>query len=412
MRPIKPYLKILYMIALFVWISSEFSLSDTIEHSHAPERVILNITSTPYNSMAVTWRSQTRGNYPRAEIINTSSFSKRGAAATTFKARTSAVKTGDIGTLYHHSVKFTGLEPDTLYSYRVGNDDGFNEWSQFSTAKSNPSPFVFLYFGDIQQEIYPFCSQVLRAAFQTDSNAAFWLFTGDMVDSGHNDSEWGAFFKSLGWISQMIPIVPVPGNHEYPSKRSKPSETLQISKWWRPHFTLPDNGPMGLEETSYYFNYQGTCFIVVNGNQRIEKQAEWLKKTLENNKQKWVIIAMHPPVYSISKNRNRVDLKNHLIPVFDRFSVDLVLQGHDHAYSRTFPLKNHKRVIGKEKGTVYLISNAGPKFYKNESKHEHLMAKTGRYQPFFQSVSVSRKKLTIIVYTLEKKVFDIFEINK
>ncbi|MFO8083891.1 MAG: metallophosphoesterase [Desulfobacterales bacterium] len=121
----------------------------------------------------------------------------------------------------------------------------------------------------------------------------------------------------------------------------------------RPHFTLPDNGPPGLEETVYHFEYQGVRIIVLNGNEQIETQADWLKTVLSRNKSAWTIVALHQPVYSISEHRNSTAFQELLVPVFDRFSVDLVLQGHDHGYARTRGLKNHNPVTGSEIGSRY-----------------------------------------------------------
>ncbi len=126
----------------------------------------------------------------------------------------------------------------------------------------------------------------------------------------------------------------------------------------------------------------------------------------------WIIVAIHQPVYSISKRRNKTDFQKFLVPVFDRFSVDLVLQGHDHGYSRTFPLKNNKRVSDKEKGTIYIISNAGPKIYPADSRYDHLMTITKSKELLFQSISVDSSTLEYTAYDFMKQVYDSFEIHK
>jgi hypothetical protein len=55
------------------------------------------------------------------------------------------------------------------------------------------------------------------------------------------------------------------------------------------------------------------------------------------------------------------------VPLFDRYHVDLVLQGHDHAYLRTYPLHAGRRVATPAQGTVYLVSVSGTKFYPQAS---------------------------------------------
>lgn len=59
--------------------------------------------------------------------------------------------------------------------------------------------------------------------------------------------------------------------------------------------------------------------------------------------------------------------------IFDKYEVDLVLQGHNHEYSRSYPLRGGTIVPegeipkGAYRGTVYVVTNAsGRKF--NEKK--------------------------------------------
>jgi len=363
-----------------------------------PERIILNLTRTPFNSQAVTWRTKKMAASPQAQIIRASQLLNLESTPKIFAARTSAVELDKKNTVYHHSVVFSSLKPEVLYAYRVGDDQHLSEWNQFRTASEKPNPFTFLYFGDIQNQIHSMCSQVVRVAFQTKPDSEFWLFTGDMVNNGQDDNEWEEFFNTMGWIPRTTPIILLPGNHEYPDKRFTLLKDYQISKLWRPHFTLPGNGPDGLEETVLSFEYQGVCFVMLNGNEQVKKQAEWLKKILSRNRQHWIIIAIHQPVYSTSERWNLTDFQKLFVPVFDQFSVDLVLQGHDHGYSRTFPLKGNKRVSGKERGTIYIISNAGPKLYPASSRYDHLMEKVEVQKLLFQSISVDTNTLKYTSY--------------
>jgi len=331
----------------------------------------------------------------------------------TIPAQTTAVNIDTQTIVYHHSVVLESLEPGTRYAYRVGDDPEWSEWNLFRTASKNPEPFTFLYFGDVQKQIFSMGSGVLRTAFQTEPESRFWLFAGDMVNNGQDDREWEAFFKALGWIPRTIPLVLVPGNHEYPDPRHIPQENYQISSLWRPQFTLPENGPPGLEETAFSFEYQGVFFVVLNGTEQIEKQAEWLEKILANNRQTWTIVAIHQPVYSLW-DRRKLDKRKFqelLVPLFDRFSVTLVLQGHDHGYSRSFPLRNHSRVPEGEQGTVYVVSNAGPKAYPLDHPYGHLMVKTRNGGMMFQSIRIREKSLEFTAYIFTQEKIDAFTIQ-
>jgi len=377
-----------------------------------PERVILNVTKTPFNSQAVTWRTLEKAISPRAEILKVADLINPDKHPSPFPAQTTTVELYNDTVVFQHSVIFNGLEPNVLYAYRVGDDNTFSEWNQFKTAFNTSEPFTFLYFGDIQEQMAIMCSQVFRAAFQTEPDARFWLFAGDMVNNGPDDPEWESFFSALGWIPKTMPQVFVPGNHEYPDPRVTPKDQIHITRLWRPQFTFPENGPKGLEETVFTFDYQGVRFVILNGNEQIMEQAAWLETVLSENPQPWTIVAIHQPVYSISERRNRTLFQDVLVPIFDRFGVDLVLQGHDHGYARSLRLKDHKPVSAGEQGTVYVISNSGPKFYPASLRYDHLMVKTISRDILFQSIRVGKDSLQFAAYNLSREVKDSFEIKK
>lgn len=46
-----------------------------------------------------------------------------------------------------------------------------------------------------------------------------------------------------------------------------------------------------------------------------------------------------------------VRLRQQLVPLFDRYSVDLYVSGHEHHYERTYALRNNRVVM--QNGTVY-----------------------------------------------------------
>jgi hypothetical protein len=400
------------MAGLCLLLCLSHGTADETPVASLPERIVLNLTDTPFNSQAVTWRAAQKSGSPRAEIIPVPDLLKPGKSPKTFPAVTSVVELEKNTFTYQHSVIFSGLIPGVRYAYRVGDDPAWSEWNQFKTALDKPEPFTFLYFGDVQEQVFSMCSQVFRAAFQKEPDAGFWLFAGDMVNNGSDDPLWAEFFSALGWIPRTMPLIPVAGNHEYPDPRKTPKEDLHITPLWRPQFTLPENGPRGLEETAFSFEYQGACVIVLNGNEQTAEQALWLETVLSKNRQPWIIVAIHQPVYSISERKNRTEFQDLFVPIFDRYSVDLVLQGHDHGYARTLSLKNHQPVSGKEKGTVYIISNSGPKFYPAGNRYDHLMTKTLSNSIWFQSIRVEAHVLKYTAFDMEREIADAFEIKK
>ncbi len=398
-------------LCLFLWCNSGFSGENKIPA--IPERVVLNMTETPFNSMAVTWRTRAPGAFPRAEIIPLADLLNPEKNPKTFPALSSVLALNDQTSVFQHSLIFSELTPEVIYAYRVGDDQTWSEWSQFKTAFEKPAPFVFLYFGDIQKDIFSMGSQLFRSAFQKEPGARFWLFTGDMVDNGLDDREWDEFFSALSFIPRTVPLVLAPGNHEYPGWQSViPGAARTISHLWRPQFTFPENGPKDLKEVVYSFNYQGVCFIILSGVENLAEQTAWLEMILSKNKQPWTVVAMHHPIYSVIDRRNSTEMQEAFLPVFDRYAVDLVLQGHHHSYARTKKLKNNALVSDTEKGTIYIISNSGPKYYPASRRYDHLMGKTMTYGVWFQSIRVENNTLTYTAYDMAKEAVDTVTIKK
>ena len=137
-----------------------------------------------------------------------------------------------------------------------------------------------------------------------------------------------------------------------------------------------------------------------------------LKWFWPSNKQKWTIISLHQPIYSMGKNRDKRKTRNSFLNIIDKFNVDLVLQGHDHVYSRTYKLYEGNIVNDTDKGTVYVVSNCGSDSYRVESPYLKYAAKLGNEVQLFQVISVSNSSLLYRSYNVIGEVYDQFELRK
>jgi 3',5'-cyclic AMP phosphodiesterase CpdA len=393
--------------------AAEKSLSSMLAgQTDTPVRIMLNLTTEPATSQAVTWRTRGPVAHPRAQVAPATGLSGFDASARTVAADTQRVVLEDGSVVYHHAVVLDALAPDTLYAYRVGTEGAWSEWSQFITASRGPAPFTFVYFGDPQEEVKSKCSRIFRAAYKKAPDADFWHFVGDLVDNGDRDEEWAELFYAFGRAPRTTPMILLPGNHEYPDKRFVKGPDYRLFPLWRPHFTLPENGPAGLEETVYAIDYQGVRLVMLNGNERLEEQARWLDRMLADNPQTWTIAAIHQPVYSTGKWRDKTVFQRLFVPVFDRYAVDLVLQGHDHTYSRTGKLRNGTRTGTNEPGTVYVTSVSGPKSYPVNPRYQQLMEKTGTGRQLFQVIRIDAHHLNYESFDATGARYDAFTLEK
>jgi 3',5'-cyclic AMP phosphodiesterase CpdA len=370
-----------------------------------PDRIILTWKTEPTISQAVTWRTDKTVNPGLAEIAIANPSPQFVKNATTIEAETTPLKTEN-GLAHYHSVNFTNLQKNTLYAYRVGRKDKWSEWFQFMTASTEPESFSFIYFGDGQNNILSMWSRTVRAAFSDAPKARFIIHAGDLVSSGNSDTQWGEWFLAGGWINAMVPSIPSPGNHDYPKNLAG---QRNLSKHWQPQFTLPDYFIPGLEETAYSIDFQGARIISLNSNRKIQEQADWLDTLLENNPNTWTVITFHHPIFSSSEGRDNKKLRALWKPIFDKYNVDLVLQGHDHTYARgrNLPFGVNKN---DESGPVYVVSVSGPKMYT--LTENRWMDRAAENTQLYQIISIHRNKLIYEAKTVTGELYDSFEIIK
>lgn len=185
-----------------------------LEHAPRPlpDRIVLTWSGDPATTQAVTWRTSAAVWHAVAELAPAGDGPQ--GAESTARGTTTALTT-DLGTAHYHSVEFTGLQPGTLYAYRVGDGANWSEWFHFRTAKAEPAPFTFVYFGDAQNDIKTHWSRVFREAFRDAPRAAFTLHAGDLIDREELDAEWGEWHGAPGWVNATVPVVAAAGNHEY-----------------------------------------------------------------------------------------------------------------------------------------------------------------------------------------------------
>jgi acid phosphatase type 7 len=141
-------------------------------------------------------------------------------------------------------------------------------------------------------------------------------------------------------------------------------------------------------------------------------QAQWLDSLLTNDPRPWTIVTLHYPFYSTNPKRDNPRLRELFKPIIDKHRVDLVLQGHDHAYGRgsvaNDPMAESNRHRKSE--TVYVVSVSGPKMY--EVSDDPWMERRGQYLQLFQRISLKDKRLTYEAFSADGQLYDSFQLDK
>ncbi|MEU0479465.1 metallophosphoesterase family protein [Streptosporangium sp. NPDC006013] len=343
----------------------KYPAADIHKPSPMPDRVILTPTTTPSASQKVTWRAVTDADAAQAQILEApralGDVAPSAGAVTNVKAISTTPVNTTLGyASIYHTVEFTGLKPNTRYSYRVGDGTNWAEWSDFTTAAADLQPFSFIYYGDAQNYIDSAVPRVFRQAFAERPQAKMIVNAGDLINSANNEEEWGQWYKAAGFIDSQVNNLSIPGNHEYSGG---------LSTFWRPQFPYPDNGPGNpeLKQTAYTVDYQGVRFIGLDSNVQsnttlMAAQATWLEGLLKDNPNKWTVVTFHHPVYSTTGTRNNPAVRGQWGPLFEKYGVDLVLQGHDHSYGRG-NVATARKSVTVNNGVAYVVSVSGGKMY-------------------------------------------------
>ncbi len=383
--------------------------------SPEPDRVILNLTENPETSIAVNWRTDTtvsNGFLELAEATHGPEFtmhtSRIKATSEYLSVKPEAEPRVDA---YYHAAFADQLEPGKKYVYRVGTDSAWSEWFQIEMPHAAEKPVSFVYFGDAQNDLKSMWSRVIREAYKTLPDINFMLHAGDLINRHDRDLEWGEWFYAGSFIHATIPSMMTPGNHEY-------GKGVVLSPQWRPQFNLPLNGPKGLEETCYQINFPNLKVISLDAEQIDESaifrktQKEWLDSVLTQDPRPWTAITFHYPVFSTKPNRDNQQLRNVFKPVFDKHKVDIILQGHDHAYGRGMVnnVPTGYSMKDKSSGTMYVVSVSGPKMY--EVSDDPWMDRKARNTQLFQMITIYSDTLAFESYTAKGELYDAFDLVK
>ncbi|WP_157417092.1 purple acid phosphatase family protein [Nocardioides sp. Iso805N] len=306
-------------------------------------------------------------------------------------------------TNFNGKATLSGLKADTTYYYRVAQKGSTSHSSaySFTTGAFGNGNFQFLFFGDPQ----------IGASGDPAADGNGWQYTldqskiqspkaelyvsgGDQVDAANNETQWDNFLRPDELRS--IPWAATIGNHD--------NGGIAYDQ----HFALPDtkrndanlydtntNAPSATAHPGgdYWFKYKGVLFIDLNSNAYSSANGsdpahvQFVTDTITNHKgdAKHVVLVYHHSIYSPADHANDSDnqqRRTDFTKAFSDLGVDLVLQGHDHSYSRSYAIKgstaspsgakadaNEKpgqtTVVEGPGGVIYVTANtaSGSKYY-------------------------------------------------
>lgn len=281
-----------------------------------------------------------------------------------------------------HRSELSGLEPDSDYRFRTGQDGVIYKFRTMPSSLSTPIRFIV--GGDIYHDKIEILEKMNRQAARQDP--MFVLLGGDLA---YNESRHGKPARWLdlliSWKKQMvtsagrlIPLIPAIGNHELEKNHGcDPASAPFFYAFF----------PMGGYGVLDFGKYLSVILLDSDHTHPIEgAQTEWLSKTLSERENVPHKIALyHVPAYPSVRDyhhKHSEKVRKNWVPLFEKMGLTVAFENHDHAYKRTWPLRNGKH----DKDGVLYLGDGGwavekPRIPKHLS-HKEYLAKTASSRNF------------------------------
>lgn len=413
---------------------------ETVKNNHEQISLTPGSDATKLN---FAWYSKTQGEPSKVRISKSSDMSN----STEFEGTSTEYKQIEGQTYYANKVTASELEENTCYYYQYLLNGVWSEVYNYTTKDTEN--FSVFYVGDPQigasKGQTPSTStdaqtaeiaarndafnwnETLEAATTKFPNVSFLLSAGDQINQtsvSDEEKDLQQEYEYSGYLSpdalKSLPVATTIGNHDSQSAN------------YQNHFNNPNSFT---EETSpstagngYYFTYGEVLFMVINtNNYNCSDHENLIKKAIEENPDAaWRIVMFHQDIYGSGLDHSDSDgivLRTQLTPIFDEYDIDVVLQGHDHTYSRTYQLtgdgQTHQsftsgdqsldnflsenncysiadttqNTVTDPEGTVYMEANSstGSKFYELiPTQQDYIAARSQTWTPTYSVIDFSK----------------------
>jgi hypothetical protein len=293
-------------------------------------------------------------------------------------------------------VPLAGLGPGTAYAYAVGHE-GYDppvpdRVDSFRTAppRGGPAaPFTFTAFGDQGTGAHAAALNAIVSA----QRPAFHLHAGDIAyadDTGtggladlYRPLQWDRFFTQNEAVAATVPWMVAFGNHDMEALYSPDGYGGDLHR-----FTFPDDGPPACPAT-YAFVYGNVAIVSLDANDVSHEipanlgysggtQTSWLEQRLRSLRADpdvdFIVVVFHHCAYSTcTSHASEGGVRQRWAPLFDTYGVDLVINGHNHVFERTDPIRGGRptrpaptgaTVEPEHDGTTYVtVGTAGHDLY-------------------------------------------------
>jgi len=354
--------------------------------------------SDPATEMHVSWSAgayETAANVPAPTVRwgRTREYGNiAGAASDLVPTPTNAPAQNLDLTAYQHAL-LTRLEPDTTYHYSVSNDGvHWGPDTTFRTGKSGVRDFRFCATGDensfttssqpVMESIASFDPDFTIVAGDLSYAADDGTYKGVGIPEAYTPSAWDTYFSVLGpSAGQSIPWMVGMGNHDVEPLTDNGFAGI-LTRF--PHLGVNKATAGSGSKVVQSYAYGNVAIIglddsdvsaldTVNNGYTGGQQTKWLIEQLTKYRDPrsgvdFIVVFFHHCPYCSGGPGSDGGDRYAWQPIFDRFDVDLVINGHNHLYERVYPMRNN--VVKAEvppggtidpvhDGTTYICTGGG-----------------------------------------------------
>lgn len=254
---------------------------------------------------------------------------------------------------YQYEAKVTGLRPASKHYYGVFDGKsllaGGDEDHYFITSQPHGSETELRVWvvgdsgtGDQNQRSVHEAMQAFTAS--TGRPLDIFMHVGDMAYGDGTDWEFQhRFFEPYQETLRNTVCWPTMGNHEGHTSRGISGIGPYYDAYVLPTAGEVGGAPSG-SEAYYAFDIGRAHFICLDSHDLDRTpsgaMAQWLRADLDRARADWLIAFWHHPPYTkgshdSDRERQLIEMREHLMPILEGGGVDLVLTGHSHIYERS-----------------------------------------------------------------------------
>lgn len=383
-----------------------------------PDHIMLSFCGDPRYEMAVTWRTDISAD--DGYILFTDCDGNQAKVDAVCR-----VIESDIDISKFNTAILKNLTPGNKYTYTCGDSKNRSGEFSFTTQEENCDSFKFIVISDHQvgdpwpKPDYTPVKEMLHFALDRDPDIRFILTAGDNCDDGQNELQWNGMFSGLDGIVESLPYMMTTGNHDNRGFKKYLPEPPE-GKFYLDHadffdeqfkYSYPLNGPEGFETENYSFDYGNVHFCIMGINEP-QLVGDWAYEDLKKSQAQWKLGCYHFPIYPAIPEGQNDDGYPWLRKGIE--SCDLVFEGHEHTFARTYPIKGDAMYERPSEGTVhYQCSTGSGGKRSNERKIWHnayYAQEVGAAA--YALVEVNKSVITITTCLANGKIADRFTIDK